>query len=108
MPATSARMSRWWADMSPMAGAPSRSFPICPLPHDPEDRGLQRNPGCDPRANFLHLWHESFRRHGLDKWAAPPPGSFLHDVCQELGTLERFRRSSSEAELKAFIAEVAA
>lgn len=56
-------------------------------------------------ASFLHLWHESFRRHGLDKWAAPPPGSFLHGVCQELGTLKRFRRSSSEAELQAFIAE---
>ncbi len=58
-------------------------------------------------ANFLHLWHESFRRHGLDKWAAPPPGSFLHYVCRELGTLERFRRSSSDAELKAFISEIA-
>jgi hypothetical protein len=58
--------------------------------------------------DFLHLWHESFRRHGLDKWAAPPPGSFLHEVCQELGTLSRFRRASSEAELRAFISEIAA
>lgn len=59
-------------------------------------------------ASFLHLWHESFRRHGLDKWAAPPAGSFLHGVCQELGTLERFCRSYSEAELKAFVAGAAA
>jgi hypothetical protein len=58
-------------------------------------------------ADFLHLWHESFRRYGMDKWAAPPPGSFLHEVFQELGTLERFRRSFSEAELNAFIAQIA-
>ena len=59
-------------------------------------------------ADFLHLWHESFRRHGLDKWAAPPPGSFLHEVCQELGTLSRFHRTSSEAEVRAFVAQIAA
>ncbi len=59
-------------------------------------------------ADFLHLWHESFRRHGLDKWTAPPQRSFLHEVCQELGTLSRFRRTSSEAEFRAFIAGIAA
>jgi len=64
--------------------------------------------GATRAADFLHLWHESFRRHALGKWAAPPVGSFLHEVCQDLGTLPRFRRTSSEAELKALIADIAA
>jgi hypothetical protein len=55
-------------------------------------------------ATFLHLWHESFRRHGFDKWASPPPGSFLHDVCREVGTLRRFARDCRADEVRAFIA----
>jgi hypothetical protein len=92
----------------------ARDIPVFyPVPSDdcwkpllPEACGEIRAATRD--ASFLHLWHESFRRHGLDKWAAPPAGSFLHGVCQELGTLERFHRSCSEAELKAFIAEAVA
>ena len=78
----------------------------CWKPLLPEACGEIR--GATRAADFLHLWHESFRRHGLDKWAAPPVGSFLHEVCQDLGTLPRFRRTSSEAELKALIADIAA
>src|SRR5262249_10063279 len=55
-------------------------------------------------AAFQHLWHENFRRCGLNKFIRPPPGSYLdllfqrHDVTfpdrgfHDHAVLERIRR----------------
>jgi hypothetical protein len=52
-------------------------------------------------ATFLHLWSELLRRVSYDMFAAPPRGSYLHEVFRRLGTLDRFDRVYGESELRA-------
>ncbi|MGA2792207.1 MAG: hypothetical protein ABSE69_01535 [Roseiarcus sp.] len=52
------------------------------------------------QATFLHLWGELIERSAYDKSACPPVGSFLYDVFQRLGTLDRFARVYDERELE--------
>ena len=54
-------------------------------------------------SQFLHLWRESYRRAGYDETIAPPEGSYLHDLCGKLGTLDRFRRTYGREELRAIL-----
>lgn len=51
------------------------------------------------QATFLHLWSELIERSAYDKSAAPPVGSFLHELFQSIGTLHRFERVYEEGEL---------
>lgn len=51
-------------------------------------------------ATFLHLWNEMLGSAGYDKQAAPVEGSYLHDMCRQLGTLERFERTYERQELR--------
>ena len=55
-------------------------------------------------STFLHLWHEYYRESGYNKQVAPAAGSFLHEWCEKLGTLDRFRRVYRRAELRNVLA----
>jgi hypothetical protein len=55
-------------------------------------------------STFLHLWSAMFERSNYDLWACPPPRSFLHEVFQRLGTLDRFRRVYDDRELSSLLA----
>jgi hypothetical protein len=44
------------------------------------------------RSNFLHLWHELYKRANYNKGRAPAEGSFLYEACAKLGTLDLFLR----------------
>jgi hypothetical protein len=55
---------------------------------------------CDARnATFLHLWSELLRRCEYDMSIAPPVGSFLYEIFQRVGTLDRFARVYSEGDV---------
>jgi hypothetical protein len=55
-------------------------------------------------SSFLHLWRESYRQAGYDESVAPPEGSYLHDLCRKLGTLDRFSRTYRRDELRDVLA----
>jgi hypothetical protein len=55
------------------------------------------------QSTFLHLWSEMFERSGYDKSACPPAGSFLHEIFERVGTLNRFGRIYDERELVGII-----
>jgi hypothetical protein len=56
-------------------------------------------------ATFLHLWGELIDRSGYQKSACPPEGSFLHDLFERSGTLDRFERVYGADEMRALMAE---
>ena len=56
-------------------------------------------------ATFLHLWSELLRRCAYDMSVAPPVGSFLHDIFQRMGTLNRFDRTYEEREIAFLLAD---
>ncbi len=49
-------------------------------------------------STFVHLWNAQLTRAGYDRTACPPEGSYFHDACRRLGTLDRFDRVYGEAE----------
>lgn len=51
------------------------------------------------KSRLLHLWHNQFKRSGYDKTAAPPKGSYLHDVFARTGGLAGFSRTYQLGEL---------
>jgi hypothetical protein len=57
------------------------------------------------QATFLHLWGELFERSGYDKSACPPAGSFLFELFQRFGTLDRFKWAYDERALESRLAE---
>lgn len=52
---------------------------------------------------FIHLWRETYRKAGYDETVAPPEGSYLHDLCRRLGTLDRFSRTYDRDELRTIL-----
>ncbi len=57
------------------------------------------------QATFLHLWGELYERSGYDRSARPPVGSFLFDLFQRFGTLDRFKWTYDERALASRLAE---
>jgi hypothetical protein len=54
---------------------------------------------------FAHLWSEAVLWCGYDFWAAPPPGSYLHEAFERVGALPRFRRVATEDEVTRLMAK---
>ncbi len=55
-------------------------------------------------ADLIHLWSELLRRAGYDFDAAPPPGSYLHELFADIGALALFPRVCGAEEIAAVIA----
>jgi len=82
-------------------------YPIEPdhfwKPLRPADRGDVAI--ATERATFLHLWGELVERSGYDKSARPAAGSFLFDLFQQFGTLDRFERAYDERKIDSWLAK---
>ena len=85
------------------ASAPSRFFAVAP-----DEFWRLFDPACRDEvaeaaagADMLHLWSELLRRMDWDFDAAPPVGSFLHDVFAAVGALPFFARAASKADVEA-------
>jgi hypothetical protein len=85
---------------------PKSFYPIAPDAFwrliDPASRSFVEDALSE--AVLVHLWSELLRRVGYDFDAAPPPGAYLYDKFDELGTLPRFRRVCEVAEVAAIVA----
>ena len=88
------------------ASPPSRFFAIAPDDFwrlfDPASRGEIVEAAGE--AQMLHLWSELLRRMDWDFDAAPPPGSYLHEMFAEVGALAAFSRTATRAEVDALAA----
>lgn len=56
-------------------------------------------------ASFVHLWSEAIVWSGYDFWTCPPAGSYLHEAFRRVGTLQRFRRVTTEDEVLRLMAK---
>lgn len=56
-------------------------------------------------STFVHLWQQMFRWSNYDSTMAPPVGSFLHQQCASLGTLQRFSGVYGEPELREILGD---
>jgi hypothetical protein len=86
---------------------PSAEF----YPVEPDDFWRLLLPECrgsvaawTQESTFLHLWGEMFKRCAYDMKACPPPGSFLHEIFDRLGTTHRFDRVYDAKELAGVLA----
>jgi hypothetical protein len=90
-------------------GSARQSFAFYPI--EPDDFWQMLSPAWRGRVAattrqslFLHLWGEMFERSAYDRNIAPPAGSFLHEMFERAGTLQRFQRAYDGDELAALLA----
>ena len=75
-------------DLTDDSYPPEYAYPVswqdAPIFYDPEKRGDIEDKLTESNAPFVHLWNEILGRVGIQKSIAPPKGSYIDKVAEEL------------------------